>query len=68
MNPNSQNPFPGSAVHAANSNGEETLRLIANLPAPEGLEDRVHEVLRSAPRRGRVLPWPARLSPGGGWM
>jgi hypothetical protein len=26
--------------------GEETLRLIASLPAPEGLEDRVHAALR----------------------
>lgn len=37
---------------------EETLRLIARLPAPEGLEDRVHTALRKAPRSARILPWP----------
>ncbi|MGA2569812.1 MAG: hypothetical protein ABSF23_04770 [Terracidiphilus sp.] len=40
--------------------GEETLRLIAGLPAPAGLEDRVHAALRAAPRRGRLLAWPTR--------
>jgi hypothetical protein len=39
--------------------GEETLRLIANLPAPSGLEDRLHRSLREAPRKSRVLAWPA---------
>ncbi|HEY6490015.1 MAG: hypothetical protein WCC26_07335 [Terracidiphilus sp.] len=38
---------------------EETLRLIARLPAPEGLEDRVHAAVRKAPQSARVLPWPA---------
>ena len=47
---------------------EETLRLIARLPAPEGLEDRVHAGLRSAPRSARVLAWPAAFSPAGGWL
>ncbi len=51
---------------------EETLRLIARLPAPEGLEDRVVAGLRSAPgavRRGaRVLAWPGAFSPAAGWL
>ena len=34
---------------------EESLRLIANLPAPRGLENRVIAGLRSAPARARVL-------------
>ena len=42
--------------------GEETLRMIATLPAPHGLEERVHQALRTAPRHGRVLAWPARFS------
>ncbi len=50
---------------------EETLRLIAGLPAPEGLEARVKEALRTAPPAGRVLAWPARIragiAPGGHW-
>jgi len=45
---------------------EETLRLIAKLPAPEGLEDRVKAGLRSAPRRGVVIAWP--FSSADGWQ
>jgi hypothetical protein len=59
MNTSKQNPF----VHdsSAASAAEETLRLIASLPAPEGLEKRIEAGLRVAPRRARILPWPARL-------
>jgi len=41
--------------------GEETLRLIAGLSAPAGLEERVHQALRAAPHKGRVLAWPERF-------
>jgi hypothetical protein len=37
---------------------DATLRLIANLPAPAGLEDRVFAGALAAPRGGRVLAWP----------
>jgi hypothetical protein len=47
--------------------GEDTLRLIATLPSPTGLEDRVRTRLESAPRTGRVLFWPASYAGGGGW-
>jgi hypothetical protein len=47
---------------------EITLRLIARLPAPQGLEDRVHAGLLAAPRGGRVLAWPASKTWAGGWM
>ena len=47
---------------------EQTLHLIASLPAPKGLEDRVKARLRSAPRGGRVLAWPGQFSPAGGWL
>jgi hypothetical protein len=47
---------------------ETTLRLIASLPAPEGLTDRVQAGLRAAPRVGRVLPWRGQLKPAGGWI
>ncbi|MGB0063022.1 MAG: hypothetical protein WBP85_01135 [Terracidiphilus sp.] len=40
---------------------EQTLRLIAGLPAPEGLKERVHKALRAAPRNGRLLAWPAEM-------
>jgi hypothetical protein len=59
-NPDRKTPPPASA--------EETLRIVAVLPAPAGLEDRVHAALRNAPRRGRVLAWPEALRPQSGWM
>ena len=46
---------------------EKTLRLIASLPAPEGLEDRVNSALRTASQGGRVLHWPAGWRSGRGW-
>jgi hypothetical protein len=48
------------------SEAEKTLRLVAGLPAPEGLTDRVQEGLRKAPR-GRLVEWPMALMPRG-WM
>ena len=38
---------------------EETLRIIATLPAPEGLEDRVREALARDSGTARVLTWPS---------
>lgn len=38
---------------------DETLRMIARLPAPDGLEERVKAGLRLAERPGRVLAWPS---------
>jgi hypothetical protein len=48
--------------------GEDTLRLIASLPAPEGLADRVQSGLHHAPPTGRVLNWRGPLRPSGNWM
>jgi hypothetical protein len=50
------------------SSAEATLRLMARLPAPEGLEERVKAGLRNAPRRGRVLAWRGAFSPAAGWQ
>jgi hypothetical protein len=54
------------------SAAEETLRLIARLHAPEGLEERVQESLRgavvSSARRAKIFSWPAWLRPFDGWM
>jgi len=47
---------------------EKTLRLIASLPAPVGLEDRVRASLRTAPRSARIFAWPRPFSPAGGWL
>src|SRR5271166_2573921 len=50
---------------------ETTLRLIASLPAPEGLAERVQAGLRAAPSaaagRARILSWPAALRLENGW-
>jgi len=48
--------------------GEDTLRLIANLPVPEGLADRVKANLRMAPAAGKILMWRIPLIPARGWM
>jgi len=52
---------------AAPGEADETLRLIAKLPAPGGLEERVHGALRTAPRGARVLAWPARFGADHHW-
>jgi hypothetical protein len=65
MNTPTENPNNRADGRAA----EETLRLIASLPGPEGLEDRVKTALSTASRRGRILHWPAGAGPaGGGWI
>jgi hypothetical protein len=53
---------------AARFDAEETLRLVAKLPAPEGLEERVHAALRSAPRSARILEWPTRFAAEAAWV
>lgn len=35
------------------------MRLIASLPAPRGLEDRIQAQLRTAPRKARIFAWPS---------
>jgi hypothetical protein len=63
MSPSIENRFDRNAGALA---AEETLRLIAALPAAEGLEDRVKAGLRAAPRRSTVIAWP--FSSAEGWM
>jgi hypothetical protein len=45
-------------IAARAGEAESTLRLIANLPAPEGLELRMKAALRAAPRRSNLFAWP----------
>ena len=52
---------------------DETLSLIARMPVPEGLEERVKAGLQLAEKQGRVLGWPSEQraenrSVQGGWM
>jgi len=58
----------GVAPRADDNSAEATLHLIANLPAPQGLEDRVITGLKAAPRTARILHWPEMLRPTSGWM
>lgn len=51
-------PIEDVRAMQAGRQAEETLRIIAALPAPAGLEDRVQQALRKGPGRARVLSWP----------
>jgi hypothetical protein len=76
MNPNAHNSLDssGSGLDRSGlridgvSTGEDTLRLIAGLPSPEGLEGRVRAALRTAPRQGWVLTWPFALRSDAAWV
>ena len=75
MNSSAQNPFvgnSGSGGYPGSGEFEETLRLIARLSAPEGLEKRVQVGLRAASRttlgRARILQWPVALRLDNAWM
>jgi hypothetical protein len=61
-------PVQNGFSNDSGGDAEATLRLIARLAAPDGLEDRVHAKLIAAPRRGRVLAWPGAFTPTGGWL
>ncbi len=67
MNFNSQHQNNGNTTRG---DAEETLRLIATLPAPKGLEERVHRTLRTAQvqRPGRLLAWTAPPGVGREWL
>jgi hypothetical protein len=64
MNPITRNGIAGGSGPGGY---EETLRLLAGLPAPAGLEERVQARLVVAPRQARILSWPSALRPGLGW-
>lgn len=68
MNSYSHNLVSEKAKGKDAGSGEETLRLIAKLPAPDGLEDRVNTGLKSASHDTRILQWPSVLRPTGSWM
>ncbi len=65
MTMDDHNPSPSSC---GAESAEETLRIVANLPAPEGLEDRVHAALDSTPQRARILSWPTAMKAQSNWM
>jgi hypothetical protein len=77
MNSSGQNSIAGNSGSSefpasSSSEFEATLRLLASLPAPEGLEERVQvglrAGLRAAPRRARILAWPTALRLDNTWI
>lgn len=69
MNMYPDNRLPSDAERpVGHGPGEETLRMIAILPAPGGLADRVKSGLATAPQAGRILMWRGPLRPAGGWQ
>jgi hypothetical protein len=62
MNSHSHDGFDlktGLNPESGSGEAETTLRLIAGLPAPQGLEDRLKASFRHTPRSSRLLHWPA---------
>ena len=68
MNQSAHNSISTAERDNTSGSAETTLRLIANLPAPGGLEDRVIAGVKATPRTARVLHWPSRLYPTGSWV
>jgi hypothetical protein len=71
MNDQTQSEFSNGTIDGM-SEAEETLRLIARLPEPDGLEKRVLAGLAVERTSGgptaRVLEWPAGFRPASDWM
>ena len=65
MNPSVNNPI---ANGSGSEDFEETLRLLARVSAPEGLEKRVEAGLRAAPRTARILRWPVARNLESAWV
>lgn len=68
MNSSPNNFVSNPLYREAHGPGEDTLRLIASLPAPAGLADRVQAGLRAAPQPRRILKGHETLRPPFGWM
>ena len=61
MSLSTRNDFDRSASVA---DAERTLRVIAKLPAPEGIADRVKTRLHTAPRKAGAIAWPSAVGSG----
>ncbi|MGA8088329.1 MAG: hypothetical protein WCA10_13550 [Terracidiphilus sp.] len=64
MNPSTQNDLDRNAETIE---AERSLRLIATLPAPVGIEDRVKSGLRNASFQTGVIAWPLSSSSRASW-
>lgn len=59
--PSAKGPVPSTPAVGEADVVDTTLRLVAKLPPPAGLEDRVFTSVLRASRKGRVLQWPGSL-------
>lgn len=59
--PNGNGSGSPALVEEALKNLDATLRVLAKLPAPAGLEDRIFASALAAPRKARILEWPRPL-------
>ena len=64
MTSSSQNGFDRTAEA---TDAERSLRLLASLPAPTGLEDRLKSGLRNASQHASPIPWPLSSSGAARW-
>ncbi len=64
MNVTPENSSLGRGGADSSIRMEDTLRLLAHVPVPDGLEERIHTALERRPRHSQVLEWPAALEPG----
>jgi hypothetical protein len=64
MTSSTQNDFDRTAEA---TDAERSLRLLASLPAPTGLEDRLKSGLRSASLHTSAIPWPLSSSGAARW-
>ena len=55
------NPVPPTPANWTPDQVDATLRLIAKLPTPAGLEDRIFTGVLAVPHSARVLAWPRTL-------
>jgi hypothetical protein len=66
MNPSSNIPHANGSHSPASADAalkdlDSTLRLLAKLPVPAGMEDRVFAGVVASPRKAKVLEWPQPL-------
>lgn len=59
--PSSYGSVSNLSLDSALKDLDATLRLLAKVPAPAGMEDRVFAGVLASPRKARVLAWPQPL-------
>lgn len=71
MNVTPENSSPGRAKTDAGPRMDDTLRLLASAPIPDGLAERIHTAIEARPHnrisQSRISEWPTALEPGTFW-